>query len=216
MENSNQVHLSIDLSTEQGKNILAAVTAAVLGSPKVSVEQKAAAAAPMAKPAPAKAAPTPTVVDGTSDTVPDAEPEAKVVKMPAKPAPAKAAPTPAKPAPAAPKAAAPAPAKPAPAKPTPAKPAPAKPAATAKPTAGQILAVPYEEQTDDEGKLAHLMAHVTKHTKNGKGSDVKALLAQYSVDRASELDPEWYDSFNEAISRYSDGETVDQIFPDAN
>lgn len=111
----------------------------------------------------------------------------------------------------APKAAAPK-ADPAPAaapKPAAAKPAPK--AAAPKPAAP--AAVEFAD-LDDAGKLEALKAHVTKHTKKGKSKDIRLLLTPYEVERAGDLKPEDYDGFNEVLQRYTDGESVTDIFPD--
>lgn len=95
-----------------------------------------------------------------------------------------------------------APAKPAAAAP---KPAPApKPAAPAKPT--------FADMNDDD-KLEAIKAEVTRNVKNKKGSDIKFMLAQYDAGRASDLSPESYDAFYDAIQRYGKGEALADIFP---
>lgn len=67
---------------------------------------------------------------------------------------------------------------------------------------------------DDDAKLEAIKAEVTKHTKKGKSADIKALLSQFDARRASELNPDDYDAFFDAITRYGEGESVEAIFPD--
>lgn len=69
------------------------------------------------------------------------------------------------------------------------------------------------DEMDDDAKLEAIKAEVTKHTKKGKSADIKFLLAQFEAGRASELAPEDYDAFFDAITRYGKGESVDNIFP---
>ena len=69
------------------------------------------------------------------------------------------------------------------------------------------------DEMDDDAKLEAIKAEVTKHTKKGKSADIKFLLAQFEAGRASELAPEDYDTFFDAITRYGKGESVDNIFP---
>lgn len=69
------------------------------------------------------------------------------------------------------------------------------------------------DEMDDDAKLEAIKAEVTKHTKKGKSADIKFLLAQFEAGRASELAPEDYDAFFDAITRYGKGESVDKIFP---
>lgn len=89
-----------------------------------------------------------------------------------------------------------------------AKPAPApKPAAPAKP------AKPVFADMNDDDKLETLKAEVTRHVKNKKGSDIKFMLAQFDAGRASDLSPESYDAFYDAIQRYGKGESLSDIFP---
>lgn len=79
--------------------------------------------------------------------------------------------------------------------------APAK--AVAKPAAG-----PAFEDLDEDGQLEAIKAHVTRQTKNSKSADVKAMLAHFDVNRASELAPEQYAAFHDMISRFGKGEAV--------
>ena len=69
---------------------------------------------------------------------------------------------------------------------------------------------------DDDAKLEAIKAEVTKQTKNKKGADVKWMLAQFnaaSVSKAEPLEPEDYDAFYDAITRYGKGEALTDIFP---
>ena len=66
---------------------------------------------------------------------------------------------------------------------------------------------------DDDAKLEAIKAEVTKHTKKGKSADIKFLLSNFDAGRASELAPEDYDAFFDAITRYGKGESVEKIFP---
>lgn len=93
---------------------------------------------------------------------------------------------------------------------------PAKPAATAKPAPAPKPAAPakpaFADMNDDD-KLETLKAEVTRHVKNKKGSDIKFMLAQFDAGRASDLSPESYDAFYDAIQRYGKGESLSDIFP---
>ena len=66
---------------------------------------------------------------------------------------------------------------------------------------------------DDDAKLEAIKAEVTKHTKKGKSADIKFLLSNFDAGRASELAPEDYDAFFDAITRYGKGESVETLFP---
>lgn len=98
---------------------------------------------------------------------------------------------------------------------------PAKPAATAKPapapkpaasTRPAFAKTAFADMNDDD-KLETLKAEVTRHVKNKKGSDIKFMLAQFDAGRASDLSPESYDAFYDAIQRYGKGESLSDIFP---
>lgn len=202
MENPNHVHVYADLGTEQGRKIVAAVAAVLAGGVATASVETKAPVAEKAAPAPAKkvaAKPAPKVVAEETEEEPETgEDEVAEEEAPAaKPAPKAVA------KPAAKVAAAPA-AKPA-AKPAPAKPAPK---AAAKPVAFEDL--------DEEAQLEALKAHATKHTKKGKTADIKALVANYGAERVSDLDPEYYVEFNDVLTRYSDGESVEDIFPNVD
>ncbi len=69
------------------------------------------------------------------------------------------------------------------------------------------------DDMDDDAKLEAIKSEVTKHTKKGKSADIKFLLSNFDAGRASELAPEDYDAFFDAITRYGNGESVDKIFP---
>lgn len=69
------------------------------------------------------------------------------------------------------------------------------------------------DDMDDDAKLEAIKAEVTKHTKKGKSADIKFLLSNFDAGRASELAPEDYDAFYDAITRYGKGESVEKIFP---
>lgn len=69
------------------------------------------------------------------------------------------------------------------------------------------------DDMDDDAKLEAIKAEVTKHTKKGKSADIKFLLSNFDAGRASELAPEDYDAFFDAITRYGKGESVEKIFP---
>lgn len=70
------------------------------------------------------------------------------------------------------------------------------------------------EDLDDETKLSEIQAQVTKGTKKGKSADIKFLLSNFDAKRASELSPDQYDAFYDAITRYHKGEEVTDIFPE--
>lgn len=94
-----------------------------------------------------------------------------------------------------------------------ATPAP-KAATTAKPAAPAPKAKADDfGDLDAEGQLEAIKAQVTKHTKKGKSADIKALLSNFGVAKASELEEGDYADFHAAISRYTAGETVEDIFP---
>lgn len=96
---------------------------------------------------------------------------------------------------------------------------PAAPAATTKtprPAASKPAAAaekPAFSDLDDDAKLEAIKAEVTKHTKKGKSTDIKFLLANFDAGRASELSTEQYDAFFDAITRYGAGEAATDIFP---
>lgn len=69
------------------------------------------------------------------------------------------------------------------------------------------------DDMDDDAKLEAIKAEVTKHTKKGKSADIKFLLSNFDAGRASELAPEDYDAFFDAITRYGKGESVETLFP---
>lgn len=87
------------------------------------------------------------------------------------------------------------------------KPATEKPKAESKPKVDAFA------DMDDDAKLEAIKTEVTRQTKNKKGADVKFMLAQFDAGRASELAPENYDAFYDAIVRYGKGEKVEEIFP---
>ena len=58
------------------------------------------------------------------------------------------------------------------------------------------------DEMDDDAKLEAIKAEVTKHTKKGRSADIKFLLSNFDAGRASELAPEDYDAFFDAITRY--------------
>lgn len=182
----NQINLSIDLDTQKGITILGAIHSALATG----------AGKTDAKVANMKVVDAEEVTDGPAKAAPAAK---APVASPAKPAAPAARPA----APAArPAAAAKAPA------PVAARPAPK--AAVAKPAAVNF------EDLDPESQLGALKAHATKHTKKGKTADIKALVANYGAERVSDLDPEYYLEFNDVLTRYSDGESVEDIFPNVD
>jgi len=197
------MEIKLNVTVELGPNTLALIGlangVATSPTPKKAVAKEEAVVdeaeeAPAAKPAPAKKAvakpaPKMKVVEETEE---EGEEEAAEEEAP-KPVAKKASPAPAA------KAAAPAPK------------AVAKPA----PKAAPAKAVAFED-LDEEGQLEALKAHATKHTKKGKTADIKALVANYGADRVSDLDPEYYVEFNEVLTRYSDGESVEDIFPNVD
>lgn len=67
------------------------------------------------------------------------------------------------------------------------------------------------EDLEDDAKLEAIKTEVTKHTKKGKSADIKALLSSFDAGRASELAPEQFNDFHQAITRYGAGESVDAI-----
>lgn len=146
-----------------------------------------AASAPAPKATPAPAAKMAVVKDApvvSEEVAADVVDNAPVAKPAAAKAPAAKAASPAPKATPAPKAAAPA-------------------KAVAKPAAG-----PAFEDLDEDGQLEAIKAHVTRQTKNSKSADVKAMLAHFDVNRASELAPEQYAGFHEMITRFGKGEAV--------
>lgn len=92
----------------------------------------------------------------------------------------------------------------------PAAPKAEAPKAPAKPKKDEPT--PFEEM-DDEAKLDTIKAEVTKHTKKGKSADIKFILSNFEAGRASELDPDNYAAFYNAIVRYGKGEDLADIFP---
>lgn len=78
--------------------------------------------------------------------------------------------------------------------------------------ADEALTVDGWGDMDDGAKLEAIKTEVTKHTKKGKSADIKFLLSQFDAGRASELSPEDYDAFFDAIIRYGKGESVEKIF----
>lgn len=92
--------------------------------------------------------------------------------------------------------------------------APAPKAATPAPKPAAAPADVAFEDLDDAAKLEALKAAVTKHTKKGKSKDIKLLLSPYAVERVSDLQAEDFDGFYDVITRYTDGETVGDIFPE--
>lgn len=68
------------------------------------------------------------------------------------------------------------------------------------------------DEMDDDARLEAIKTEVTKHTKKGKSADIKFLLSKFDAGRASELAPEDYDAFFDAIARYGKGESVEKIF----
>jgi len=71
------------------------------------------------------------------------------------------------------------------------------------------------DDMDDDAKLEAIKAEVTRHTKKGKSADIKQILAQFDAGRASELLPDDYDAFFDAIARYGKGEKLEEIFPES-
>lgn len=63
----------------------------------------------------------------------------------------------------------------------------------------------------DEEKIEQIKAEVTKHTKRGKSSDIKALLTFVGAGRVSELQGDDIDTFMALVQRYGKGETVDAL-----
>ncbi|MDL1914137.1 MAG: hypothetical protein FDW93_06420 [Bergeyella sp.] len=64
---------------------------------------------------------------------------------------------------------------------------------------------------DDDARLEAIKTEVTQHTKKGKSADIKALLNSFDAGRASELSPEDYEGFYNAVKRYGAGESVESI-----
>lgn len=197
MENSNSVQLHIDLSTEQGKAILAAVFAAVVGNGAVvspAKEVKAPkAATPEAKIVPMPSAPISAPIT-TSATVglphvPSVPSVPAVPSVPVAPSPSSVAAPSIPTAPAAPSA---------PKAPT----APAAPKATPKtPPAPKAPAVPFES-LDEEGKREAIKKVTTKWSKKGKTSDIKSLFAAYGATNVETVDASYLDHFNWAINTF--------------
>lgn len=192
MENSNSVQLHIDLSTEQGKAILAAVFAAVVGgsiaSPVKEVRAPKAETpeVPVVKlqTAPAAVAPVPSL-----PAVPASPAVPALPSVPAAPT-APSAPSIPMP-PAAPKA----PSAPA----APKAPAPAK-----EPKAPKVAAAPAVpfESLDEEGKREAVKKLTTKWSKKGKTSDVKSLFAAYAATNVETVDASYLDHFNWAMTTF--------------
>lgn len=190
---SNLINVAIDLDTQNGKIILAAINGAVNGQATKAVADIKVNGAKTVS------------AEEVTDIAKAVAPAAKAVAAKATPAPAATRPTPSPAAKPAPAAAAPAPK---PAAPVAAKPAPK--AAAPKP------AVVNFEDLEEADQLEALKAHATKHTKKGKTADIKALVANYGAERVSDLDPEYYIEFNDVLTRYSDGESVEDIFPNVD
>ncbi len=69
------------------------------------------------------------------------------------------------------------------------------------------------DEMDDDAKLEAIKTEITKHTKKGKSADIRFLLSNFDAGRASELNPEDYNAFFDAITRYGNGESIEKIFP---
>jgi len=89
----------------------------------------------------------------------------------------------------------------------------AKPKTESKPGAAAKKADPLVEfdELDDDARLEAIKTEVTKHTKKGKSADIKALLTHFDAGRASELSPDVYNDFYQAIKRYGAGESIEAI-----
>lgn len=189
--------MEIKVIHELGPLTLALISALANGSTaKEVVTEKAAPAPKVTK----TAAPAPKV-EATGEAAQEVTPQPKTA--PISPAPAPKAPAPAP----APKASVPAPAPKAPVA-TPA------PKAAAPAPAPKVETEVVFEDLDEAGKLEHIKAIVAKHTKKGKGKDVRAMLGVFGAKSSSELGAEWLDSFNNALVLYASGSTPAEIFPD--
>lgn len=74
----------------------------------------------------------------------------------------------------------------------------------------------FADMTDDE-KLDEIKAKITLTTKKkGGADDVREILGVFDAGRAGELDAKDYDEFYDALTRYSAGESVDEIFPEVD
>lgn len=186
MENS--VSINVDLSTEQGKQILSAVNAIVNSgataskTPEAKVVKMPQASAP--------AAPIPGGLP--IPNVPMTPPVPATPSAPALPSAPSVPTAPAAPsAPAAPKAPA------APALP-PAAPAPAK-----EPKAPKVTAPVVDFATlDEDGKREAIKKVTTKWSKKGKTTDIKALVAAYGAANVETVPAAYLDHFNWAINQF--------------
>ena len=102
------------------------------------------------------------------------------------------------------------------------KEAPAKDEAPAR--RGRPSAAKEEPKAEDKPKefkdlgeaeqLEEIKAKITLTTKKkGGATDVRELLGVFDAGRAGELDPKDYEEFYDALTRYRNGESVDEIFP---
>lgn len=96
----------------------------------------------------------------------------------------------------------------------------AAPAPAAKQAAGPAKKAakpaPAEEEVDfsemeEEDQLAEIVKVATRFTKKGKTADIKQLLNLFDAQKATSLDPATYGEFYGLLTRYADGEAVEDL-----
>lgn len=205
MENQNNAHVSIDLGTEQGKQIFLAIASVIGGSAIATTakEAKAPAETKVVKmPAPAASVPAVPSAPAAVAPAPSLPPVPATPAVPALPN-VPAAPTVAPSAPSIPAAPA-APSIPAAPKAPSAPAAPKAPAPAKEPKAPKVAAAPAVpfESLDEEGKREAIKKLTTKWSKKGKTTDVKALFAAYGATNVETVDASYLDHFNWAITTF--------------
>jgi hypothetical protein len=203
MVNSNSIGLNIDLATEQGKAIFAALAAVVLGNsftasevltPKAVKEAKVVKMPDAVVTAPA-ALPTLPQAPSAPAAVVTAPPVIKAPSLPQAPsAPAAVA------APVLPPAA--------PSLPQ----APAAPVAAKEPKAPKVAAPVVDfASLDADGKREAIKKITTKHSKKGKTTDMKMLFSAYGATNVESIPADYLDHFNQSITSYDGGATAADI-----
>lgn len=91
---------------------------------------------------------------------------------------------------------------------------PTKPAVKAKPTIDEQVAA-FIDMADEEEQLEAIKNEILRHTKKGKSADIKFILGNFDVARASDLAPDDYAAFYTAVLRYGAGEDLEDIFAEA-
>lgn len=85
----------------------------------------------------------------------------------------------------------------------------AGPAAKAKPAAK----VTKFEDLDEDAQLEELKTRVVNFSKKGKTPDMKAILSNFGAARVSEVQPEDFVAMADALEKYKNGYTIDELFP---